>query len=59
MSSQLIKFANEDFFAYPSKILFWKRLNTIIVADLHLGKSVSFARHKQFLPPYDLSLIHI
>ena len=53
MSSQLIKFANEDFFAYPSKILFWKRLNTIIVADLHLGKSFSFARQKQFLPPYD------
>ena len=53
MSSQLIKFANEDFYAYPNSALYWKRLNIIIVADLHLGKSISFAKQKQFLPPYD------
>ena len=53
MSSQLIKFANEDFYAYPNTALYWKRLNIIIVADLHLGKSISFAKQKQFLPPYD------
>ena len=53
MSSQLIKFANEDFYAYPNNALYWKRLNIIIVADLHLGKSISFAKQKQFLPPYD------
>jgi len=53
MSSQLIKFANEEFYAHPSSALYWKRLNIIIVADLHLGKSISFAKQKQFLPPYD------
>ena len=53
MSSQLINFANEDFYAYPNSALYWKRLNIIIVADLHLGKSISFAKQKQFLPPYD------
>ncbi len=53
MSSQLIKFANEDFYAYPNYALYWKKLNTIIVADLHLGKSISFAKQKQYLPPYD------
>ena len=53
MSSQLIKFADEEFYALPSSALYWKRLNIIIVADLHLGKSISFAKQKQFLPPYD------
>ena len=53
MSSQLIEFANEKFYAYPNCALYWKRLNIIIVADLHLGKSISFAKQKQFLPPYD------
>ena len=53
MSSQLIKFADEEFYAHPNSALYWKRLNIIIVADLHLGKSISFAKQKQFLPPYD------
>ncbi len=53
MSSQLIKFANEEFYAYPNSALYWKRLNIVIIADLHLGKSISFAKKKQFLPPYD------
>ena len=53
MSSQLIKFANEEFYALPNNALYWKKLNIIIVADLHLGKSISFAKQKQFLPPYD------
>ena len=53
MYSQLIKFGDEEFYAYPNKSLYWKRLNTLIIADLHLGKSVSYAKNKQFLPPYD------
>ena len=53
MSSQLIKFADEEFYALPNSSLYWKRLNIIIIADLHLGKSISFAKQKQFLPPYD------
>tara|TARA_B100001057_G_scaffold311714_1_gene311746 strand:+ start:943 stop:1596 length:654 start_codon:yes stop_codon:yes gene_type:complete len=53
MYNQLINFGDEEFYAYPNKSLYWKRLNTLIVADLHLGKSISFAKNKQFLPPYD------
>ena len=56
MSSQLINFANEDFYAYPNSALYWKKLNIIIVADLHLGKSISFAKQKQFLPPYRVEI---
>ena len=50
---QLINFGNEEFHAYPNKSLYWKRLNTLIVSDLHIGKSISYAKNKQFLPPYD------
>lgn len=53
MFKQLINFGNENFYAMPSKALFWKRLEILIIADLHLGKSMSFAKNKQFLPPYD------
>ena len=53
MFYQLINFGNEEFHAYPNKSLYWKRLNTLIVSDLHIGKSISYAKNKQFLPPYD------
>ena len=53
MYYQLINFGNEEFHAYPNKSLYWKRLNTLIVSDLHIGKSISYAKKKQFLPPYD------
>ena len=50
MYYQLINFGNEEFHAYPDKSLYWKRLNTLIVSDLHIGKSISYAKNKQFLP---------
>ncbi|MDC3100870.1 ligase-associated DNA damage response endonuclease PdeM [Pelagibacteraceae bacterium] len=53
MYYQLINFGDEEFYAYPNKSLYWKRLNTLIVSDLHIGKSISYAKNKQFLPPYD------
>ena len=53
MHYQSINFGNEEFHAYPNKSLYWKRLNTLIVSDLHIGKSISYAKNKQFLPPYD------
>ena len=53
MYYQSINFGNEEFHAYPNKSLYWKRLNTLIVSDLHIGKSISYAKNKQFLPPYD------
>ena len=48
MYYQLINFGNEEFHAYPNKSLYWKRLNTLIVSDLHIGKSISYAKNKQF-----------
>lgn len=39
--------------AEPSGALYWPARATLIVADLHLEKGSSFARHGQLLPPYD------
>jgi DNA ligase-associated metallophosphoesterase len=39
--------------ADPSGALFWPEQRTLIVADLHLEKGSSFARHGVLLPPYD------
>ncbi|MDB5411293.1 MAG: hypothetical protein JWL84_6205 [Rhodospirillales bacterium] len=39
--------------ADPSGALFWPEQRTLIVADLHLEKGSSFARHGALLPPYD------
>jgi uncharacterized protein len=33
----------------------WPALRLLVVADLHLEKGSSFARHGSFLPPYDTS----
>ena len=38
MYYQLINFGDEEFYAYPNKSLYWKRLNTLIISDLHIGK---------------------
>jgi len=57
MYNQLINFGDEEFYAYPNKSLYWKRLKTLIVSDLHLGKSISYAKNKQYLPPYDTNEI--
>ena len=32
---------------------FWPEQGTLIFADLHLEKGSSYARGRQFLPPYD------
>lgn len=32
---------------------YWQKEKLLVVADLHLEKSSSFARHGQLLPPYD------
>ncbi len=33
--------------------VYWPAENALLVADLHLEKASAFARHGQFLPPYD------
>jgi len=42
-----------ELFAEPSGALWWPGAATLIVADLHLEKGTSFARHGVLLPPYD------
>lgn len=37
----------------PCGGLWWAGERTLLVADLHLEKASFFARHGQFLPPYD------
>lgn len=39
--------------ADASGALFWPTRGWLMVADLHLEKGSAFARHGQFLPPYD------
>lgn len=46
-------FANATFHALLSGALYWPEEETLLVADLHLEKLSSFARSRQFLPPYD------
>jgi DNA ligase-associated metallophosphoesterase len=46
-------FAGEDFALLSSGALFWRRMQTLLVADLHLEKGSYYARDGQFVPPYD------
>ena len=46
-------FAGETFEASAAGALYWRRQQTLLVADLHLEKASWFARLGQFLPPYD------
>jgi hypothetical protein len=39
--------------ADPAGTLYWPEQNLLVVADLHLEKGSSFARHGVLLPPYD------
>lgn len=46
-------FAGQEWRIAPGNALFWPAENALLVADLHLEKASFFARHGQFLPPYD------
>lgn len=48
-----IGFAGESVLLDPAGVLFIEGLDALIVSDLHLEKGSSFARSRQFLPPYD------
>ncbi|MEO5807051.1 ligase-associated DNA damage response endonuclease PdeM [Devosia sp.] len=52
----MLRFAGQIFEPLNSGALFWRAENALLVADLHLEKMSSFARHGQFLPPYDTTL---
>lgn len=51
-----MRFAGHNFEPLPSGGLYWHAQQTLLVADLHLEKMSSFARHGQMLPPYDTGL---
>lgn len=54
MNSREISFLGETLTALPSGGLFWEALNTLVVSDLHFGKSERIARRGGvLLPPYD------
>ena len=49
----LLHFAGHAFEPLRSGGLYWHAERTLLVADLHLEKFSSFARHGALLPPYD------
>jgi DNA ligase-associated metallophosphoesterase len=53
MTSAPIHFRNERLMLDPSGTAFWPARRILIVADLHLEKSSSFALRGSLLPPYD------
>lgn len=48
-----LSFAGEELLLTTGRALYWPRESALLVADLHLEKASFFARHNQFLPPYD------
>ncbi len=51
-----LRFAGHDFRARPSGALYWPATDSLIVADLHLGKSERMARRGgALLPPYEVA----
>ena len=48
-----IRFAGESVLLDPAGVLFFEKLGALVVSDLHLEKGSSFARRRQYLPPYD------
>src|SRR3954470_6698563 len=55
-STVLLSFAGPTFDPLLSGALFWRAESMLLVADLHLEKFSSFAKHGQMLPPYDTGL---
>lgn len=52
----LLNFAGQSFEALPSGALYWAAEQALLVADLHLEKLSSYARHGSLLPPYDTAM---
>ena len=46
-------FCGDEFVLTRANALYWPRERALLVADLHLEKASFFAKHGQFLPPYD------
>ena len=52
----LLNFAGHIFEPLLSGALFWRAESMLLVADLHLEKFSSYAKHGHMLPPYDTGL---
>lgn len=52
----LLNFAGHTFEPLLSGALFWRAESMLLVADLHLEKFSSYAKHGHMLPPYDTGL---
>ena len=48
-----LSFAGDEWLLTTSRALYWPRERALLVADLHLEKGSFFAKHGQFVPPYD------
>ena len=48
-----LQVAGAALLADPDGALYWPEEKLLVVADLHLEKGSSYARHGQMLPPYD------
>ena len=53
VSAKAVVIAGERVLLDPAGALWWPRRETLAIADLHLEKATSLARHGHFLPPYD------
>lgn len=56
MAHALIRMAGREMLADLSGALFLREERMLVVADLHLEKSSSFARRGMLLPPYDTGM---
>ncbi|RDC60641.1 hypothetical protein HME9302_01856 [Alteripontixanthobacter maritimus] len=48
-----LSFAGEELILTRNHALYWPAERALLVADLHLEKASWYAKHGQFLPPYD------
>lgn len=50
MSGQLLKIHGHTFELLPQKAMYWRDVNTLILADVHLGKASHFRKHGMAIP---------
>ena len=51
--SDIIPLGGVSLIADPAGALYWPEEGLLVIADLHLEKGSSYARHGVLLPPYD------
>lgn len=51
-SCEVVQLCNQTFHLHPHAAIYWEDADTLIVADLHLGKATHFRRHGLAVPTY-------